>query len=251
MDLETTLNQSPIAKSTTTPEQYWQAEYQRASFLLLQFSEMLDHFEVSLALPILSSEDSHVRTLALREMESAWRESEADFSLRLSGSQRKLHQRLSFWKTYPQLELADFDKLSEHLPKWGMIVGGRVYLPQALEPLTKGSVGSYLPTPTAQSYGTNQTESKCAKVRPSLDTMARKNLWPTPTARDYKDSPKQKHRGHRDDSKLPMRVYKETSGGHLNPTWVEWLMGLPLEWTALRPSAMAWFLCKSKRRLKS
>lgn len=26
-------------------------------------------------------------------------------------------------------------------------------------------------------------------------------------------------------------------GGRLNPTWVEWLMGFPLDWTALRPSA--------------
>lgn len=27
------------------------------------------------------------------------------------------------------------------------------------------------------------------------------------------------------------------SGGQLNPTWVEWLMGWPLEWTALKPLA--------------
>lgn len=25
------------------------------------------------------------------------------------------------------------------------------------------------------------------------------------------------------------------SGGRLNPTWVEWLMGFPLGWTALKP----------------
>ena len=25
------------------------------------------------------------------------------------------------------------------------------------------------------------------------------------------------------------------NGGHLNPTWVEWLMGWPLEWTDLKP----------------
>jgi DNA (cytosine-5)-methyltransferase 1 len=28
------------------------------------------------------------------------------------------------------------------------------------------------------------------------------------------------------------------SGGPLNPTWVEWLMGWPLGWTALEPLAM-------------
>lgn len=28
------------------------------------------------------------------------------------------------------------------------------------------------------------------------------------------------------------------AGGQLNPTWVEWLMGWPLEWTALKPLEM-------------
>lgn len=32
------------------------------------------------------------------------------------------------------------------------------------------------------------------------------------------------------------------SGGQLNPTWVEWLMGWPLEWTALKPLAMGKYL---------
>ncbi len=31
------------------------------------------------------------------------------------------------------------------------------------------------------------------------------------------------------------------SGGQLNPTWVEWLMGWPLEWTALKPLATGKF----------
>jgi hypothetical protein len=29
---------------------------------------------------------------------------------------------------------------------------------------------------------------------------------------------------------------KQMAGGKLNPTWVEWLMGLPLGWTALDAS---------------
>lgn len=31
---------------------------------------------------------------------------------------------------------------------------------------------------------------------------------------------------------------KELTGGSLNPPWVEWLMGWPIEWTALKPLAM-------------
>lgn len=35
---------------------------------------------------------------------------------------------------------------------------------------------------------------------------------------------------------------KELTGGSLNPSWVEWLMGWPIEWTALNPLATDKFL---------
>lgn len=34
------------------------------------------------------------------------------------------------------------------------------------------------------------------------------------------------------------QALKDLTGGSLNPTWVEWLMGWPLGWTALGPLAM-------------
>jgi DNA (cytosine-5)-methyltransferase 1 len=34
----------------------------------------------------------------------------------------------------------------------------------------------------------------------------------------------------------------EFASGQLNPTWVEWLMGWPLEWTDLKPLATDKFL---------
>ncbi|MFA5165395.1 MAG: hypothetical protein WC481_07520 [Candidatus Omnitrophota bacterium] len=33
----------------------------------------------------------------------------------------------------------------------------------------------------------------------------------------------------------------EETGGQLNPTWVEWLMGYPLGWTDLNASEIALF----------
>src|SRR6266487_165264 len=67
------------------------------------------------------------------------------------------------------------------------------------------------PTPTASNSGYNQSTSPNAKVRPSLQMMARKGLWPTPIANDA----------------------SKTATGNLNPEWVENLMGLPIGWTAL------------------
>ena len=66
-----------------------------------------------------------------------------------------------------------------------------------------------------------------------------KQNWPTPTARDWKDSGPNLnlYRNRRQDSQLGV-VTKRTdpTGGSLNPTWVEWLMGFPSGWTDLSNS---------------
>ncbi len=51
-----------------------------------------------------------------------------------------------------------------------------------------GGKGRMFPTPAANPYGSNQGGAlgRKGKIRPSLETMARKSLWPTPSARDYK-----------------------------------------------------------------
>jgi site-specific DNA-cytosine methylase len=55
-------------------------------------------------------------------------------------------------------------------------------------------------------------------------------MWPTPTVQDASNNggPSQYER-----NSLPLNA---VAGGSLNPTWVEWLMGFPLGWTALDAS---------------
>jgi hypothetical protein len=140
-----------------------------------------------------------------------------------------------------------------------------------------------LPTPSATTYGTSNNGCPgdgrlvyATRGKPSLETMARQNLWPTPTAgdarasgsrntatsnahpgvsltdavrqdggtgrmwptpasRDYRypnASPYSARSGGTKGEQLPNAV-----GGALNPTWIEWLMGFPLGWTDLGPSA--------------
>ena len=115
---------------------------------------------------------------------------------------------------------------------------------------------------------------RVGKARPSLETMARKNLWPTPTSSDAtrgrtsnqnggtlplavnlaalwptpcaRDHKSPGHSNNRDGGPpLPHAV-----GGPLNPLWVEWLMGYPPEWTALKPWATAWFRRARAKRSK-
>lgn len=198
-------------------------------------------------------EDSPVRTSVLQDLESAWQDSAAVYSLRLLDWSKKSSPVSSSWKTCQPLELEVFEKSSVHLPKSGMTVGGLVYQPQALEHHTSESDGSYLPTPTASSYGTQTNPN--ALPRPSLETMARKNLWPTPTARDWKDTGTKESliRAHdkRDSPGVALVVAKTTeASGQLSPMFVEWLMGYPIAWTELNASVTQWFRNKSEKRSK-
>lgn len=73
-------------------------------------------------------------------------------------------------------------------------------------------------------------------------------LWPTPSARDYKDTPGMARSSINSDGslrkrtdQLARRVYAVENtpkgGGTLNPQWVEWLMGFPLGHTESDASA--------------
>jgi hypothetical protein len=115
------------------------------------------------------------------------------------------------------------------------------------------------PTPTATDYmGAKQNgiESRNGRyVRTSLTTGVKfgakltdavnlevKKKFPTPKLSDYKD------RGNMSNPSIQRRAAKgkqmdlsmvaHPTSGQLNPTWVEWLMGWPLEWTELKPLEM-------------
>jgi hypothetical protein len=73
------------------------------------------------------------------------------------------------------------------------------------------------------------------QVRGNPSPSGRYRLWPTPASRDYRHPnalPYSQRDGGTKGEQLPNAV-----GGALNPTWVEWLQGFPLGWTACAPSA--------------
>lgn len=231
---------------------------------------------------------SPARTSPSLELERAWRESEADYFSRSCASQMSFGLDGSSSKTSRESAQEASMWSSKNLQLWGMTVGGRLYQPPRLEPRTSEKDGSFLPTPTAQEYGTGQNgcpgdgrESYKQKGKPSLSTMARRNLWPTPTVYGNHNSPKagtdrgtglstavkswptprasdwkdcgdvgSKSHQYRLDRKYLDATVKDGSGGALNPRWVEWLMGYPIGWLKLGASETAWFRSKSKRRLK-
>lgn len=126
------------------------------------------------------------------------------------------------------------------------------FLPPTSGPRTSGDGSSLLPTPSASSYGTNQggAAGRVGRVGPSLQTMAAKNLWPTPTVSGNWNragaSPKSgdglatavnrwatqcssDDHGPRGKATNGGRNLPRV-GGHLNPRWIAWLMGFPVDW---------------------
>jgi hypothetical protein len=120
--------------------------------------------------------------------------------------------------------------------------------PLTWEPPINVPESSLLPTPTASSYGSCRGggSGRVGKWRASLSAMAKHNKWPTPRATDGEKNVRSKAGALKEvkrkgisgvDLHAAVLVRSETDGGQLNPEWVEWLMGYPIGWTALEPSA--------------
>jgi DNA (cytosine-5)-methyltransferase 1 len=84
------------------------------------------------------------------------------------------------------------------------------------------------PTPTV--CGNYNRKGASATSGDGLATAVAK--YQTPVARMWKDNGLSPGELARNSPTLASQA-----GGPLNPTWVEWLMGWPLGWTDLKPSA--------------
>jgi hypothetical protein len=159
------------------------------------------------------------------------------------------------WKT-SQVCLFD-DTLAEYSETWpraGTACGGTVYRRQPSAPIT-GGTGCGLSewqTPQAADATFLHCKSNIQNIRMVRlsEQVRRKQMWPTPQARDGDQRGAQAKRflNPERSNDLPdavafktprttprsAREYDGTTplgGGGLNPTWVEWLMGFPLGWT--------------------
>lgn len=92
----------------------------------------------------------------------------------------------SSWRT-SQLSFEMLTPSGGSSPTWpraGMTRTGTAFRLRPSAPRTSVTGSSWLPTPSATPYGSNQSPSPGAAIRPSLDSMARSGLWPTPKAAD-------------------------------------------------------------------
>ena len=160
-----------------------------------------------------------VKTSAWQEREQGSTENDPACGHTWRESSVKYDPASSSWKTHRCLWEEDLPESSVTLPPTGTMRRGVCWERlTSVRPINGTGSGLLLPTPTAQLYGTRNNgrrgDGSIYKTAgsPSLTTMARHNLWPTPL--------------------------NEQIGGTLNPMWVEWLMGWPLGWTDLERLGM-------------
>jgi hypothetical protein len=144
---------------------------------------------------------------------------------------------------------------SESLPRSGTMSGGRLYARPILVHRTSEIGSGFYPTPTANDYGSSQNGSNASRPSggtPSLSTIVREGMYPTPLCSDAKSGPtKERKNGpqlrdviQRFDPTTPpqdcttTRPADDGANGSpatrmLNPAFVERLMGFPAGWSSV------------------
>lgn len=135
----------------------------------------------------------------------------------------------SSWRTSQRCLVEGWQQFSETWPRSGMTRNGTAYRLPTLAPLTGVTESGLLPTPTAgdaKASGSRNTPTSQAHPVVSLCDAVRgdrgtgRQQFATPDANCWKGGAENQRKGQ--------------LNGSLNPTWVEWLMGFPLGWTALK-----------------
>ncbi len=178
----------------------------------------------------------------------------------------------SSWRTSQYSLVEGLTEFSGTWPRSGMMRNGIAYQLPPLAPLTSATESGLWPTPTLPNGGRSVAHvtdwrslrtayhngkkvqvdlaqavkrwptprANDAEKRGDFDATNPRNglpaavkMFPTPTARDFRSPGRSRleRTGSKSGDCLPQVI-----GGQLNPTWVEWLMGFPAEWTALDSS---------------
>lgn len=167
----------------------------------------------------------------------------------------KYDQDLSSWRTHQCLFQEVLEESSLTLPRWGLMQNGELSERTTPQHLTSETESGCWPTPSANNY--EQTDvDKLLERRERIKSQGingngfgltlanavqiqERKTWATPRTSDYKSCGPVGSKSHHhmtEKQYLCAQVKEEDQPtGHLNPTWVEWLMGWPIGWTDSKP----------------
>jgi len=203
-----------------------------------------------------SREDSPAKTSALQADKQALKASEVDCGVKSPVLLASYNPDTRSWKTSQTSLVATADDgLDEFLETWprsGMTRNGIAYqLPRLAPTITEIGSGLsatkekfYWRTPDTGSGGTPKAifEGKTHRKNGNaiqIRLSDQVKMWPTPSTRDYKGGyiGGRIRNGKTSWDTLDVAVQhtdnQDKIHGTLNPTWVEWLMGFPLDHTDL------------------
>jgi hypothetical protein len=208
----------------------------------------------------------HAKTLVPQEKVQELTGNEVECGEKWRASFTKYDPDTSLWRTHQCSLLGGLDEFLETWPQWGLMRDGECWEQQMLAQTIRGTESGLSPngvdsfhTPNTTGLDGGSNSRKALKNRQEMwptpclpgnggtngKAKMQKMLaekWPTPRAADFKGATsaeamsKAAARGF--NPNLPEATAASVGGGKLNPTWVEWLMGWPLEWTDLKPLEM-------------
>jgi hypothetical protein len=212
----------------------------------------------------------HARTFQSPEKAQASTDKQAACGDTWRESSVRYDRDSSSWKTHRCLFTEVLPESSVTLPRWGSMRDGVCWERTTSARPTSGTASGLWPTPNLPTGGRSvkhvtDWRGRTAyhngkKVQVGLEAAVK--LWPTPTVDDRSNVTRKsgkfqsltrkvmfptpqasdcRNRGSADTPAIARRIEAgkqitltmTVTGGQLNPTWVEWLMGWPLEWTAL------------------
>jgi len=145
----------------------------------------------------------------------------AGFPAKTSVLLEKAQELTENGKTHQCSLLGDLDEFSETWPQWGLMRDGECWEQRMLEQNIRGT-GSGLSPNNVIAFHTPNTTGLDGGSNSRKALKKRQEMWPTPTAHNAKEG------GFPSEHNRNTPTLSAQTGGSLNPTWVEWLMGWPV-----------------------
>jgi hypothetical protein len=245
------LNGKPIPQAYCAPDKM--TVFSRLSRFGMTYKPLTESLGQELL--TLFREDFHAKTSALQEMETDLMESDQECGEKWHGLLARYDPDSHLWRTVQCSLLEGLNESLQTLPQWGMTVGGELYLlPTLVQNTEENEFGlSLVPTPTSSTGVANHNSPTTLAGKRYTMNLAGfvqlnpiRQMWGTPKAQDSRHALRDRGKGN-----LGEQVSGLHNGGKLNPTWTEWLMGWPLEWTDLKPLVTDKFHCAPQQHGES